>query len=79
MDKKKTQVHTIDEKHNDMMEMYMVIEKETIPKLKTEIQTMIENAKRTKQKKNENYYEMIDNIKTKKHELRKLQNSKNEY
>ena len=79
MDKKKTQVHTIDEKHNDIMEMYMVIERETIPKLENEIQDMVENAKRTKQKKTENYYEMIDEIKKKKQELRKLQNSKNEY
>ena len=79
MDKKKTQLQTIDEKHNDIMQMYYVIENETIPNLQKEINDMIETAKHTKQRKNEKYYDMIDTIKKKKTELKKLQESKQQY
>ena len=79
MDKKKTQLQTIDEKHNDIMQMYYVIENETIPNLQTEINNLIETAKHTKQRKNEKYYDMIDTIKKKKTELKKLQDSKQQY
>lgn len=79
MDKKKTQLQTIDEKHNDIMQMYYVIENETIPNLQKEINDLIETAKHTKQRKNEKYYDMIDTIKKKKTELKKLQESKQQY
>jgi hypothetical protein len=79
MDKKKTQLQTIDEKHNDIMQMYYVIENETIPNLQKEINDLIETAKHTKQRKNEKYYDMIDTIKKKKTEFKKLQESKQQY
>ena len=79
MDKKKTQLQTIDEKHNDIMQMYYVIENETIPNLQSEINRLLDTAKNTKMRKNEKYYDMIDTIKIKKQELKKLQESKQQY
>lgn len=79
MDKKKPQLQTIDEKHNDIMQMYYVIENESIPNLQNEINELTEIAKTTKQRKNEKYYDLIDSIKTKKQEMKKLQESKQTY
>ena len=80
MDKnKKKNVQTIDEKHNDLMQMYFVIENETIPNLQKEVQSLVHKANTTKQKKNEKYYELLDTIKAKKQELKHLQDSKNKY
>jgi hypothetical protein len=79
MDKKKTQLQTIDEKHNDIMQMYYVIENESIPNLQHEIIELMEIAKNTKQRKNEKYYDLIDSIKMKKQEMKKLQESKQTY
>ena len=80
MDKnKKKNVQTIDEKHNDLMQMYFVIENETIPNLQKEVQSLLHKANTTKQKKNEKYYELLDTIKAKKQELKHLQDSKNKY
>ena len=73
MEKKKTNNTTsIDEKHNDMMSMYYVIERETIPKLKTEIGDLIKQAKDIKHKKSELYFDIVDTIKRKKQELKQL-------
>ena len=81
MDKKKSSTATtsIDEKHNEMMTMYHVIENETIPKVQSEIKEMISDARKIKNKKSESYYEMVDKIKEKKRELKQLQQSKNDY
>ena len=80
MEKKKSNHTTsIDEKHNDMMSMYYVIENETIPKLEQEIQDLIKEAKAIRTKKNEHYYELLDEIKAKKQELKRLKTSKKEY
>lgn len=81
MEKKKSNHTTtsIDEKHNDMMGMYYVIENETIPKLNDEIQELINQAKAIRTKKNEQYYELLDEIKAKKQELKRLKSSKKEY
>ncbi len=80
MEKKKTNNTTsIDEKHNDMMSMYYVIERETIPKLKTEIGDLIKQAKDIKHKKSELYFDIVDTIKSKKQELKQLQQGKKDY
>ena len=73
------QTQTLDEKHNDMMQMYSAIEQDTIPKLRNEIQSLITQARGTKSKRNESYYELIDTIKTKKQELKQLETSKQKY
>ena len=77
--KKKEHSRTLDKKHGDMMEMYYVIEHDTIPKIQKEIEELTQKAKSSVQKKNEAYYEILDNLKDKKKELKQLQNSKNEY
>lgn len=77
--KKKEHSRTLDKKHGDMMEMYHVIEHDTIPKIQKEIEELTQKAKSSVQKKNEAYYEILDNLKDKKKEIKRLQNSKNEY
>ena len=79
MDKKKSSIKSIDEKHNDMMQMYYIIENETLPKLKKEIQDLSQQSKQIKSKKNEAYYDLLDTIKDKKEEIKKLQYSKKLY
>ena len=81
MDKKKSSNATtsIDEKHNEMMSMYYVIENETIPNVQNEIKEMIADARNVKNKKSETYFEKVDKIKEKKKELKQLQQSKNDY
>lgn len=77
--KKKTQSQTLDKKHQDMMQMYFVIENETIPKLQCDIKDNIAKAKQMKQKKSEAYYDLIDLIRSQKQELKSLQTSRKEY
>lgn len=79
MDKKKNNTQTLDEKHNDLMQIYLVIENETIPELEKEIKQLIGSAKNTKQKKSEQYYELLDKIKEKKKELKRLELGKAQY
>lgn len=79
MDKKKNNTQTLDEKHNDLMQIYLVIENETIPELEKEIRQLIGSAKCTKHKKNEQYYELLDKIKEKKKELKRLDMGKAQY
>lgn len=78
MDKKKEQ-QTIDEKHSDLMQMYHLLENETIPKMKQEITDLIQEAKNTRNKKSESFFDLVDNIKNKKKELKNLEKSKNDY
>lgn len=59
--------------------MYYVIERETIPKLKTEIGDLIKQAKDIKHKKSELYFDIVDTIKSKKQELKQLQQGKKDY
>ena len=77
--KKKTQSQTLDKKHQDMMQMYFVIENETIPNLQCDIKDNIAKAKQMKQKKSEAYYDLIDLIRSQKQELKNLQTSRKEY
>jgi hypothetical protein len=79
MEKKNTSVKSIDEKHNDMMQMYYIIENETIPNLKKEIEGLSQKAKQVKSKKNDSFYDLLDTIKEKKEEIKKLQYSKKMY
>jgi hypothetical protein len=77
--KKKDQTNiTIDEKHNDMMSMYYVIENETIPNIENEITKLYENIK-SMNKKSEKYYDTIDVIKEKKKKIKELNVNKKEY
>jgi len=77
--KKKENTITLDEKHNDIMQMYYVIENDTIPKLKTEIEGLKKKVKKNKNKKNESYYDNVETIKSKMKEVRELETSKNKY
>ena len=81
MEKKKSNTNTtsIDEKHNDMMSMYYVVENETIPNLKKDIQDSIAEAKQMKNKKSEAYYDLLDSIRAKKQELKQLKQGKQDY
>ena len=77
--KKKEKTQTLDKKHHNMMEMYHIIEHETIPKLETEIEELRQQIKTHKNKKHETYYEMKDTLKNKKNELKRLKTSKQNY
>ena len=79
--KKETQnTQTLDEKHHDMMQIYDAIEQETLPNLKSEINSLISDAKKLKNgKRSDKYYELLDTIKAKKEEFKRLQNSKKKY
>lgn len=79
MEQKQKQMHqTLDEKHNDMMHMYFILENDTIPKLEAEINTIVTEIKSSKQK-TEPHYELLDKLKSKKIELKKLQSSRKNY
>ena len=62
-DSKKTRDHTktIDEKHSDMMNIFYVIENETIPKLLDEKQTIHSALKQTKMYSDE-YHELKEKL-----------------
>lgn len=75
-DKKEHQ--SIDEKHQDMMNMFYVIEKETIPNLEEEENNLINEIKSMKQR-SEEYYEMKDRIKYIKKEVILLKKKKKDY
>lgn len=77
--KETTQTQTIDEKHNDLMQMHYVIENDTIPKLEEELKNLFAEAKSLKNKKSEKYFDIIDSIKEKKQEIKHLKECKNDY
>jgi len=80
MDEKRKESNlTIDEKHTDMMNIFYVIEKETIPKLlqdKKRLEALIKNMKNSH---SDEYFELVDQLNEKKQEIRHLQKQKNEY
>jgi len=81
MDKPDTK-QTIDEKHQEMMNMFLVIEKETIPNLYQEQETCINKRNEIKKKtkeKTEEYFELREKIKDIKKEVKKLQKKKKDY
>jgi hypothetical protein len=61
------------------MSMYYVVENETIPNLKKDIQDSIAEAKQMKNKKSEAYYDLLDSIRAKKQELKQLKQGKQDY
>jgi len=76
--KSRDQTKTIDEKHTDMMNIFYVIENETIPKLQEEKQNIQLKLKKTKMYSDE-YHELkesLDDIKT---EMKSLKKQKKEY
>lgn len=77
--KKKENNQTIDEKHTDMVQIFHVIEMETIPKLIAEKEELKQRAKNLKSKNSEEYYEFIDKIKEMKQEIKKLKQEKQKY
>jgi hypothetical protein len=79
MEKKKEKTQTIDEKHQDMMQMHSVIEHETIPKIKNEIKILIKNAKETKNKHSDQYFDFLDQIEKKRKEIKTLEKKKHDY
>jgi hypothetical protein len=79
MDKNDKKEHqSIDEKHQDMMNTFYIIEKETIPNLENEENELISKVKNMKQR-TEEYYEMKDRIKAIKKEISTLKKKKKGY
>lgn len=76
MDKSQCKKHlTIDEKHGDIMHIFNVIEKEKIPLLKKEIESLEKKEKNSKR----HNAELINLIKSKKKELKRNQKEKTDY
>ena len=78
-EKKKDKNLSIDEKHQDMVNIFHVIEKETIPKLSEETNELYLRIKKSENKNNEEYYEMIDKWKELKKQLLQLKKQKKKY
>ena len=79
-DSKKTRDHTktMDEKHSDMMNIFYVIENETIPKLLDEKQTIHSALKQMKMYSDE-YHELKEKLEDIKAELKSLKRQKKDY
>lgn len=69
---------SIDEKHQEMMSMFYVIENETIPNLEKEEQETIAKIKQMKVC-TEEYYDLRDRVKTIKKEIKTLKKKKKDY
>ena len=76
--KKKDQTKTIDEKHTDMMNIFHVIECETIPKLQHEKQYLQTQIKQTKMY-SDLYYELKEKLEDIKTEIKSLKKRKKDY
>ena len=76
--KKKDQTKTIDEKHTDMMNIFHVIECETIPKLQREKQYLQTQIKQTKMY-SDLYYELKEKLEDIKTEIKSLKKRKKDY
>lgn len=76
--KKKDQTKTIDEKHTDMMNIFHVIECETIPKLQREKQSLQTQIKQTKMY-SDLYYELKEKLEDIKTEIKSLKKRKKDY
>ena len=78
----KTNVLNIDEKHNDIMNSFFVVEKDTIPKL-TEEKTMLKKKKKhleTNGKQHtDEYFELQDRLSSIRNEIKELQIKKKRY
>tara|TARA_B100001059_G_scaffold227715_1_gene257899 strand:+ start:1090 stop:2220 length:1131 start_codon:yes stop_codon:yes gene_type:complete len=76
--KKRDQTKTIDEKHTDMMNIFHVIEYETIPKLQEDKQMIQKQIKRAKPYSDE-YYEWQEKLEEIRSEIKSLKKRKKEY
>ena len=76
--KKRDQTKTIDEKHTDMMNIFHVIEYETIPKLQEDKQMIQKQIKKAKPYSDE-YYEWQEKLEEIRSEIKSLKKRKKEY
>ena len=76
--RKKKEHQSIDEKHQEMMNVFKLIEEHTIPELEKEVDDL-QNSTHKITKKTEEYYEMKEKMKNKKREINNLRQKKNKY
>ena len=77
--KKREQNQTIDEKHTDMMNIFHVIEHETIPKLQEQKTQLIQTLRAMKYKTSDAYYEYREQLDDIKQEISQLKKQKKQY
>jgi uncharacterized protein YecE (DUF72 family) len=77
--KKREQNQTIDEKHTDMMNIFHVIEHETIPKLQEQKAQLIQTLRAMKNKTSDAYYEYREQLDDIKQEISQLKKQKKQY
>lgn len=77
--KKREQNQTIDEKHTDMMNIFHVIEHETIPKLQEQKTQLIQTLRAMKNKTSDAYYEYREQLDDIKQEISQLKKQKKQY
>ena len=75
---KKKEHQSIDEKHQEMMNVFKLIEDHAIPELEKEVDDL-RNCTQKITKKTEEYYEMKEKMKNKKREINNLRQKKNKY
>jgi len=75
---KKKEHQSIDEKHQEMMNVFKLIEEHTIPQLEKEVDDL-QNCTHKITKKTEEYYEMKEKMKNKKREINILRQKKKKY
>ena len=75
---KKKEHQSIDEKHQEMMNVFKLIEEHTIPELEKEVDDL-QNCTHKITKKTEEYYEMKEKMKNKKREIIILRQKKKKY
>ena len=75
---KKKEHQSIDEKHQEMMNVFKLIEEHTIPELEKEVDDL-QNCTHKITKKTEEYYEMKEKMKNKKREINILRQKKKKY
>jgi hypothetical protein len=75
---KKKEHQSIDEKHQEMMNVFKLIEEHTIPELEKEVDDL-QNCTQKITKKTEEYYEMKEKMKNKKREINNLRQKKKKY
>lgn len=75
---KKKEHQSIDEKHQEMMNVFKLIEEHTIPELEKEVDDL-QNCTQKITKKTEEYYEMKEKMKNRKREINNLRQKKKKY
>ena len=72
-------VHTIDEKHSELIEYYTKIENETIPQLQIEKENLKTHIRTLKKNQIDEYMNTKDKIKDINNKIRNLKNEKKQY